>query len=162
MANRELTSWGGGGRLTPYEDPFTSFRREFDRLFDDFLRPSEPRSFGAERQGEARPAVDVRETEKEYEVCAELPGIEQKEVEINLRDNVLTISGEKRQEHKGEDHGRSWSERSFGRFTRTIPFDSEVDADKVRATCKDGLLKITLPKNPRAEEKSRRIDVRPG
>ncbi|HEV2364004.1 MAG TPA: Hsp20/alpha crystallin family protein [Caulobacteraceae bacterium] len=161
MANRELTPYGGG-RLSRWEDPFGSFRREFDRLFDNFLSPmspAEPRSFAADG-GFSNPAIDVKETDKAYEVSAELPGIEQKDVQLDLRDNVLTISGEKREERSEDKGGRHWSERSYGRFQRAIPLPQEIDADKAEATCKNGVLKITLPKNPRAAEKSHRIEIR--
>jgi HSP20 family protein len=165
MANRDLTPWSRGGGLTPYgRDPFTGFRREMDRLFDDFFSPAaEGRTFAAPAAAAAaaiHPSVDVDETEQAYTVTAELPGIAEQDIELNLRDNALTISGEKKSERNEEQGGRRYSERSFGRFQRTIPFPAEVDADKVQATCKDGVLTITLPKNEKARDKNRRIEIR--
>lgn len=167
MANRDLTPWGRGG-LTPLaRDPFTSFRREMDRLFDDFFTPvpDEGRSFAAGQgpgQGAAlRPSIDVDETPQAYTVTAELPGLAEKDIEVELRDNALVISGEKRSERNEEDGGRRWSERSFGRFERVIPFDAEVDADKVQAACRNGVLTVTLPKNEKARDKSRKIEIKP-
>jgi len=162
MANRDLTPWSGGRSLSPSTyDPFASFRREVDRLFDDFLTPVEPRSFGAANGGAIRPSVDVAETDQAYIVTAELPGLEQKDVELTLRDNALFLSGEKRAEQHSENGGRRYSERSFGRFERVVPLDAEVDADKVEARFKNGVLNITLPKNPKAQDKTRRIEIRP-
>jgi HSP20 family protein len=163
MANSELTPWTGGRGLSPLgRDPFTSFRRQMDRLFDDFLAPGEQRSFATGGDG-ARlwPSVDVTETDKAYHVTAELPGIDQADVEINLRDNALVISGEKRQETRDANGGRSYTERTFGRFERILALPDEVDADHVEATFKNGVLAITLPKNPKAQDKARRIEIRP-
>jgi HSP20 family protein len=165
MANRDLTPWRTQG-LTPMgRDPFNLFRREMDRLFDDIFAPAEPRSFAAPAQaGSAAamwPSIDMHETDQAYIVSAELPGIDQKDIELNLNENALTISGEKRSERREEDKGRRYSERSFGRFERTIPFDVEVDADRVEATCENGVLKVTLPKNMQARDKARRIEIKP-
>lgn len=172
MANRDLTSrssgYGSRGTgLNPYgsRDPFASFRREMDRLFDDFFTPAEARSFAAQGTGGGElagwPSLEVQETDQAFTVTAELPGIDPKDVELNLNDNALTISGEKRSERNEDDGGRRYTERSFGRFSRTIPFDAEVDADKVEATCNNGVLKITLPKNAQARDKSRKIEIKP-
>ena len=162
MVNRDLTPWTGGRGLTPFgRDPFTSFRREVDRLFDDFFAPTaETRSFGG-NGGTLVPSVDVRETDQAYKVTAELPGLEQKDVELNLRDNALILSGEKRQETTDNEGGRSYTERTFGRFERVVPLGDEIDADHVEATFKNGVLNVTLPKNPKARDKARRIEIKP-
>ena len=164
MANRDLTPYGGRS-LSPFgRDPFFNFRREMDRLFDDFFAPAEGRSFLA-GEGAAlsavNPSIDLNETEKAFELTAELPGLEQKDVELTLRDNAIVISGEKRKERNEGDGGRRWSERSFGRFQRVIPLPEEVDAEKVEAKFKNGVLKVTLPKNPKAQDKTRKIEIRP-
>ena len=165
MANRDLTPMSGGRGLAPFgRDPFTSFRREVDRLFDDFFTPVESRNFaapGARAGAMLSPSVDVRETDQAYMVTAELPGLEQKDIELNLRDNVLTISGEKRQEKSDGDNGRSYIERTYGRFERIIPLGADVDADRVEATFKNGILTVTVPKSPQAQDKARRIEIRP-
>ena len=164
MANRELTPWTHGAGLTPFtRDPFFGFRREMDRLFDDFFTPGEGRSFAGNGATAAAlsPSIDVNETPRAYEISAELPGLDQKDVELTLRDNALVLSGEKRQERHDEDGGRRWSERSFGRFERVIPLDEEVDPDKIEAGFKNGVLKVTLPKNPRAQDKTRKIEIKP-
>ena len=165
MANRDLTPWGRGG-LTPFgRDPFSAFRTEMDRLFDDFFAPvaGEGRHFASSAQPAAallRPSIDVEETDQAYRVSAELPGLTEKDVELNLRDNALTLSGEKRSEREEEQAGRRYAERSYGRFERTIPFPVEVDADRIDAVFRNGVLTVTLPKNEKAQEKSRKIEVR--
>jgi len=166
MTNRDLTPWSGGRSLSPYGgDPFSSFRREMDRLFEDFFAPAEARSFAGARNGggltAVSPSVDLHETDGAYELTAELPGLEQRDVELTLRDNALVLSGEKREEHKEGESGRRWSERSFGRFERMIALPEEVDADKVEAKFRNGVLKVTLPKNPKAQDKTRKIEIRP-
>jgi HSP20 family protein len=171
MANRDLSPWRRQGGVQPFQssfarDPFASFRREMDRLFDDFFAPAEGRSFAPAAQGQAQaqgmimPSLDVHETEQAYVVSAELPGIDPKDVEINLDDNALTLRGEKRSERNEEDGGRRYTERSYGRFERTIPFGAEVDADRVEASFENGVLKVTLPKNTQAKDKSRRIEIK--
>lgn len=166
MANRELTPWNRGGLTSFGRDPFSLFRSEMDRLFDDLLAPAagEGRNFASPAQAAAafvRPSIDVDETDQAYRVSVELPGLTEKEVELNLRDNALTISGEKRSGREEERGGRRYAERSFGRFERTIPFPTEVDADRVDAVCQNGVLTVTLPKSEKAQDKTRRIEVRP-
>ncbi len=166
MANRELTPWSGSRGLSPFggRDPFASFRREMDRLFDDFFAPTsaEPRSFASRIGGGGFPSIDVDDAGESYQVTAELPGLEQKDIQLDLRDNVLTLSGEKRQEDTQKQGNRTWSERSFGRFERVIPLDAEIDAGKVEAKFKNGVLTVTLPKSRKAQENTRRIEIRPG
>jgi HSP20 family protein len=118
-------------------------RREMDNLFDRFFEgwPFRP-------SGDARrlPVVDVSETAKEIMVEAELPGIDPKEIEISLNKNVLNLRGERKheEEQKGENFRRM--ERRYGAFSRAIVLPAEVDANKVDATYKDGILKIRMPK----------------
>ena len=161
MANRDLTPWRGGATGLG-RDPFASFRREMDRLFDDFFAPAEARSFASPGMAEhaLSPSIDIHETEQAYKVAAELPGIDPRDVELDLRDNALTLRGEKRFERDEGEGGRRYTERSYGRFERTIALPTEVDADKVEASYENGVLKVTLPKNAQARDKSRRIEIR--
>ena len=149
--------------VDPMRDPFAGFRTQMDRLFDDFfsdfgrgrfLTPAMPAFSSA-----SWPSIELNETDTEYRVTAEIPGLEEKDVNLSLRDNVLTISGEKRGETSQDDKTRRVSERFYGRFERTIPFDFEIDADKVAAKFKSGLLTVILPKNPKAQDKARRIPI---
>jgi HSP20 family protein len=92
------------------------------------------------------PRVDVVERQDEYLVTAELPGLEEKDFQLEVHGNTLTLSGEKRSEHGGERRGWLWSERAYGSFRRAIQLPLDVAADKASAAYKDGVLAITLPK----------------
>jgi len=148
----------------PMRDPFFNFRSQMDRLFDDFfsdfgsnrmLSPATRSFFG----GANWPSIEVNETDNEYRVTAEIPGMEEKDINLSLKDNMLTISGEKRSEQSQDDKTRRHSEHFYGRFERVIPFETEVDADKVAAKFKSGLLTVILPKNPKAQDKGRQIQI---
>jgi len=169
MANRDLTPWSRATGLTPFggRDPFMSFRREMDRLFDDFFTPGETRSFSAPAAQPAQmlaawPRIDVHETDQAYIVTAEAPGVDPNDIQLDLRENALVISGEKRVERREEDQDVRYAERAYGRFERIIPFDSEIDPDRVDATAQNGVLTITLPKAAQARDRTRRIQVKPG
>lgn len=150
----------------PMRDPLYSFRSQMDRLFDDFFSDFGPSRFltPATRSflgGGSWPSIEVNETEDEYQVTAEIPGMEEKDVNLSLKDNVLAISGEKRVDNQNQqdDKSRRVSEHFYGRFERVIPFDAEIDADKVAAKFKAGVLTVILPKNPKAQDKARRIQI---
>jgi HSP20 family protein len=160
---RDLIPWNRRRDVAEPADAFGSFRREMDRVFDSFWRDLEPRSFLTAGAGAAAwPSVDVDETDADYKVAIELPGLDEKDVQLQLRDNALTISGEKRNEREDRDGGRYYAERVYGRFQRTIPFDAEIDADKVTAKASNGVLEVVLPKNPKASDKTRTIEIRRG
>jgi HSP20 family protein len=126
-----------------------------NRLFDDVFRGVDIGRF-APPATMGWPSVELNETDNEVKVIAELPGIEQKDVEVELADGVLTISGEKKSET--EDKERRFTERYYGRFERRIPVD-DVDQDKVAASFKDGILTVTLAKSPTAQRKVKRIAI---
>jgi HSP20 family protein len=92
------------------------------------------------------PRIDVVEREAEYQVTAELPGLEEKDFQLEVHRNLLTISGEKRVEQEGERKGWRWSERAYGRFRRSVQLPADVATDKASASFKGGLLTVTLPK----------------
>ena len=138
------------------EDPFRDFQREMNRLFDDFFGeyPVAVRGEGVEWGGGFVPRVDVAETDKEVRVTAELPGMDEKDVDVELRGGVLTIRGERRDEQ--EEKGKNWyrREQSSGSFRRAIELPAGVDAGKARAQFKKGVLVFTAPK--RAEDQAKR------
>jgi HSP20 family protein len=128
-----------------------------NRLFDDFSRGSgllHSGRIGCLAVLADGPISRISETDKEVKVTAELPGLEEKDIEVELANGVLIIKGEKRTET--EDKDRLFSERYYGRFGRRIPVD-EVEEDKVSALFKNGVLTITLPKSAKAQEKVKRI-----
>ena len=167
MNVRDLIPWNRNqerGMMTPpgfdQGGPLTSLQREMNRMFDDFFRDFDrgfaaPQLFGRT----SWPNIDVAETDTEYKVTAELPGLEEKNVELTLRDNALTISGEKRDEREEKNEGRYYAERFVGRFSRTVPLPVEVDADKVGAAFKNGVLTVVLPKSEQARETAKRIPI---
>jgi HSP20 family protein len=103
------------------------------------------------------PTIDVAEREKDVRVTAELPGLEEDDVELHVEDNVLTLSGEKRSEI--DDNERQYSERYYGRFERRIALPAEVDEDRASATFRNGVLTVTLPKTERARQSTKRIPI---
>ncbi|TGQ07482.1 Hsp20/alpha crystallin family protein, partial [Mesorhizobium sp. M00.F.Ca.ET.217.01.1.1] len=125
--------------------------------FDDAMRGFETRmpSFGAAFAGQAWPSVEISDSETEIHVTAEIPGMDEKDIEVLLDDGVLTLRGEKRSET--EDKDRHFSERFYGRFERRIPLVYEVEEDKVNAAFHNGVLSVTLPKTQRAQTKAKRI-----
>jgi HSP20 family protein len=132
-----------------------------NRLFEDFSREFGLAPFGQGRLfggADGWPNVEVSETDKEVTVTAELPGLDEKDIEVALANGVLAIKGEKKTE--SEDKDRLFSERYYGRFERRIPVE-EVEEDKVSASFKNGVLTITLPKSAKAQEKVRRIAINP-
>ena len=164
MNVRDLVPWSRGERerspatRSDSLSPVMSLHREMNRLFDDVFRGfDDPRLLGG-RSG--WPSVDVEETDKEYRVTAELPGLEERDVEVLLQDGLLTVRGEKKLE--SENRNRTYSERFYGRFERQITLDRDVDEGAVNATFKNGVLTVTVPKSARAVERSKRIPINAG
>jgi HSP20 family protein len=117
--------------------------------------------FGGEREGGMYwgPNVDIVENEDGYEIHAELPGVRQEDVKLTMNNNVLTLTGEKKQEVKEERDNVLRLERSYGRFERSFSLPTSVQSDKVRATFRDGVLQIVLPKAEQAKARQINIDV---
>ncbi|HMK44912.1 MAG TPA: Hsp20/alpha crystallin family protein [Dissulfurispiraceae bacterium] len=148
------------GKEPAKEDhPVDLFRDEMNRLFDNFFRGFDIEPFGGRIAGFS-PKIDVVETDAEIKVAAELPGMEEKDIDVSLTKDALSIRGEKKveKEDKGKDFYRM--ERSYGSFSRTIPLPVEVDADKVLADFKKGVLTVTLPKSAKAIKASKKIAVK--
>jgi HSP20 family protein len=138
---------------------FSLFRQEMNRLFDNFFRGFDIAPF-EKRFGAFSPRVDVKESDKEIKVSAELPGMEDKDIEVSLSKDTLTIKGEKKEEK--EDKGKDYyhMERSYGSFSRVVPLPNEVDTDKAQAQFKKGLLTVTLPKTAKAIKETKKISVK--
>ncbi|HTY17215.1 MAG TPA: Hsp20/alpha crystallin family protein [Myxococcota bacterium] len=131
----------GAARDYGTADPVGALNRSIERLFDDMWR-------GAASAPAAgfTPRLDVVEREGEILVSAELPGLEEKDLSVEVHGNVLSLTGEKRTENEDRKGGWHWSERSYGRFRRVVELPVEVEADKASAAFKAGVLTITLPK----------------
>lgn len=150
--------------------PFKALRKEIDRLFEDFdhgfwrspFRSSwslEP-FFRAEVKWPVAPSVDVTETENEFKVTAELPGMDEKNVEVTLNNNTLTIKGEKTEEKEEKKPNYHVQERHYGSFERRFPVPESVDAAKIEATVKQGVLTVVLPKTAEAKKPEQKIEVK--
>jgi HSP20 family protein len=152
----ELTTWKPFRELAPFKD-FERMRREMDRLWDSFFEGGlRKRTEGA---GEWLPSLDVAETKNEIVVKAEVAGMDPKDIDISLSDGVLTIKGEKKQEKEEKEADYHLTERSYGSFTRLVQLPKEVQSDKISASYKNGILKITLPKSEEAKKKEIKIKV---
>ncbi len=140
-------------------EPFAWLRGEIDRLFDDFARP--PRSifnFGP-RANAPIPALEMVEDDKNYRLTVELPGLTEQDVEINVADGALSISGEKKEEQERKEKGVLVSERSYGSFRRQIDLPNDVDPDGIKAAFKDGVLTVTLAKDETSAARTRKIAI---
>jgi HSP20 family protein len=140
-------------------NPFLTFQRQMNRMFDDVFEGFglAPRSMAGMFEGSGGwPNIEVSETDKEIKVTADLPGLDQNNVQIELADNVLSIKGEKKTESESKD--RLFSERYYGRFERRIPVEN-IDEDKVAATFRNGVLTVTLAKSAKPQEKVKRIAI---
>jgi len=145
--------------------PLASWEREIERLLDEFprwrrplFRDWEPLRISRELRIQP-PTVDMYEEKGDVVVKAELPGMSRDEVEVTLSDSRLTIKGEKRKEEKVEEKDYYRCEREYGSFLRTIELPSEVKADAVKATFKDGVLQVRLPKSDHAKKKEVQVRV---
>lgn len=148
--------------------PFESLRREVDQLFERFAGPNwlTRSPFGMDfpsfkdMGAFAGPAVDVAEKEKEYEVTAELPGLDAKNIDVKVSDSRLTIMGEKREEKEEKGKDRYLSERRYGSFVRSFALPQDVDAAKIEASFSNGVLTIKLPKSADALKKEKTIEIK--
>jgi HSP20 family protein len=155
MTNKSwFPSWGDRTRDVEH---FRGFKTQVDTLFEDW--------FGRSMGGVLAPRLDVAEDERAVTLTAELPGVNEKDIDVSLVGDQLTIKGEKRSEHEEkkelEGHAVHRTERSYGAFQRTITVPYKVDANQVSADFKDGVLRITLPKPPDAiaQKEGQKIEV---
>ena len=139
-------------------DPFLTFRQEMDRLFDDVFTGAP--SWRAFETGSVTPRLDVAETDKEMTVTVELPGVDEKDIELSLTGDVLIIKGEKREEREEKRGERHLSERSYGTFTRTLRLPFEADVGKIDASFDRGVLTVQLPKPKELQQAVRRIEIK--
>lgn len=143
-------------------DPFIAFRREVDRMFDDFfngfgMRPLRP---WAGTWQSVTPIIDVSDTDKELVVTAELPGLDEKDFDVTLAGDVLTIKGEKKAEREDKNGDTYYMERRFGSFSRSVRLPFEVKDEKVEAKYDKGVLTIRVPKPAGAQRAIRHIEVK--
>lgn len=166
MAFRDLIPWSRQENRLPVpvsaerdlgDHPLLSLHREVNRLFDDVFRGFGVPSFGGFDRSLSWPNLELGATDNEIRITAELPGLEEKDVDITVEEGVLTLRGEKKSQV--EDQDRGYSERSYGRFERRIALPRGIEQDKASATFKNGVLTVTLPKSEAANENVRRIPI---
>ena len=142
----EITPW------RPFE--FDRIRREMDRLWDSFFEGSPMR-----RAGEWLPSIDVSETKSDLVIKAELPGMDPKDIDISMNNGFLTIKGEKKHEREEKDENYHLVERSYGSFSRSVQLPGEVQSEKIKASFKNGVLIVKIPKPKESKKKEIRIKV---
>lgn len=150
--------------------PLTNLRREIDRLFDDFHPFSRGFPFGGAKDLElawpkaaawqVAPAMDLAEKDGEYEISAELPGLDDKNVEVKVASGTLTIKGEKSEEKEEKEKDYYLSERRYGSFQRSFRIPEGVDVDKIEANLAKGVLTVKLPKSAEAKKDEKKIAVK--
>lgn len=145
--------------------PFQAWEREIERMFEDFpllrwprYRELEPFRFPRELRMQA-PSLDMYEEKGDVVVKAELPGMNKEDIEVTLSDSTLTLKGEKKKEEEAKEKDYYRCEREFGSFLRTVELPADVKAEGIKATFKDGVLEIHLPKSEKAKEKEVRVQV---
>jgi HSP20 family protein len=167
MAIGDIVPWRWGGLRQTSERPYEDFRSEMeslhralDRLFESTWNGGFPSLFAAPPRADLVPRADVTEDDKGFHVALELAGMTEKDVAVSLTDRVLTIRGEKKEEKEQKDKDVYRSERRYGSFHRAFELPSDVDANKITASFKNGVLTIDLPKTKEAQEKVKQIEVK--
>lgn len=168
--NIEVKKTASTPATPPSGDVWQAMRHEMERLFDrfshfdvsPFRRLSEAEHFWPRPNGGALLSVDVdvSEDDKAYTITAELPGLEEKNIDVSISEDVLTLKGEKKAEKEEKGKNRYVCERSYGAFQRSFALPSDALTDKIDAKFAKGVLTITLPKNPKAEPASKKINVK--
>ncbi|MBU0943209.1 MAG: Hsp20/alpha crystallin family protein [Proteobacteria bacterium] len=151
----------------PSYSPVGQIQQEMEQLFNNFLKGFEQRGFGTEKfftdsltDGLFKPTLDIGATEKEYAISVEVPGIDQKDITLEISNNILTIRGEKKQEHEEKQKDYYRIERSYGSFQRILSLPEDADQDAVKANFKNGILTITLPRNAVPQSKIKQIEIK--
>jgi HSP20 family protein len=142
-------------------NPFNSLHREIDRVFGEFNRGLlVPETHINNGSFNIAPRVNVSETDKTMEISAELPGVEDKDIEVTVVDGALQIKAEKKAEKEDKAKNYHLVERSYGVMQRSIPLSFNIDADKIKANFDKGVLNIILPKPPEAEAKKQKVKIK--
>lgn len=144
------------------DHPFYSLQRQMNSLFDDFFSGFDvaPREFATRGFGAFSPSVDVKESEKDFTIRAELPGVEEKDIDVTIAGDTVTIRGEKKEEKEDKGKNYYYMERSYGSFNRVIPLATETDANKAEASFINGVLNITVPKSQSAKTKETKVPIK--
>jgi HSP20 family protein len=163
MAIGDLIPWSrnrsvAGSRQQDEQNPVLALHREMNRLFDNFFRGMDIPFGGTAGWAVNWPHVEVSDNDDEVKVVAELPGLDEKDIDVSLHEGMLTIKGEK----NSESQKAVYSERWHGQFERAVRLGPDVDPDRVSASFKNGVLTVTAQKRPQAQRQTRRIEVKSG
>jgi len=142
--------------------PIIAFQDEMNKLFSDFFGESALPSWlsSSESAFAVSPAMDVTENGKDFKITTELPGMDIKDIQINVADGYVTVKGEKKQEEKEEREGYFRQERSYGSFQRVVALPDNANFDKAEASMKNGVLTIAIPKKAGAQSKERKLEIK--
>lgn len=142
--------------LEPRTQDVWGLQSDINRLFDAFINPFE----GSEMRSTLSPRLDVAETKNKYEIKAELPGLDEKDINLSYDDGLLTISGEKKAETEEKEKGYYLKECSYGSFSRSVRLPDNISEDKIEAKFKKGVLTIDVPKKDPTPAKTRKIAIK--
>ncbi len=164
MSLRDLTPWRSRSRSLPgalLNNPFRPLYPEFDRWLDAMAHDMDL-DRGNGDSAMLAPDVDVSESDKAFEIKADLPGVEEKDVDVSVADGVLSLKGERRAEKETKDKKLHRVERSYGAFERVMSLPADIDEKKISAEFKKGVLTVTLPKKKAAKAATKKISVKAG
>lgn len=164
MANEISKNESGKSPSIFSYDPFSAFREEMNGLIDRAFGRGffDMPPIGRLGAGQIAPNVDLHETDKEYSLTAELPGLDEKDIDLSVHDGVMTLRGEKRYEKTDEKDKARILERHYGSFQRVFTLPSDVDDEKIAARFDKGVLTVTMPKRPGSKPASRQISIGKG
>jgi len=141
------------------DHPFYSLQSQINNLFDDFFSGFDVTPRGLTAGGAFFPSVDVKESDTDVIIQAELPGVDEKDISVTLSEDAVTIKGEKKEEREEKEKNYYYMERSYGSFHRVIPLAVEAESDKAKASFKNGVLNITIPKSQKAKAKGIKVPI---
>lgn len=157
---------GKAGGIPGQYDPMLQLHRDIDHLFDRFFRGFHapmltewPNLQAFEASGLIKPKVDLHASEKEYVLTAEIPGVSEKDVSLDIANNTMTIKGEKKQEKEAKEKNYYRLERSYGSFQRVLSLPEDVDQDAIKASFKDGVLSVTMPRKAMPKSDTKQIKI---
>lgn len=158
MAQRSLAPWRRGG-LSPFAgSPWGQMQEQFNRIFEDFWRDFDDGEM-LPAAAQLTPQIDVAEEDEAWRITAEMPGVEEKDVELTVSEGVLTLSGEKKVDTEKKEKNWYMHERAYGSFRRSLRLPPGADLDKIGAKFQNGVLEITVPKRPEAKQSARKIEI---
>ena len=162
MTKRSIVPFGWGGSMLPSrranDDPFVQLWNEVDQLFSNMVRSTGLAEWP--QAGSIGLPVEVSDSGTELKVRAELPGVDEKDVSVELQGDALTVRGEKKGAEEHKEEGYYLAERRYGTFKRTLRLPYAVETDKVQATFKNGVLTVTMPKPAELQQETKRIKVK--